>query len=278
MRTSTVSLLIFVFWALSLAQGQMKDTPNDGRDNNDGSDGPKCEGEVQGGLLDGILGLDGSLEAGGSACPPKLASTGRSTSTSSGSAFSSVTQMVASSQTRVSPSGSSTATVPLATSSASKKGTSTAVVAGIALAVLFIGFIVGLILHRRRLWYTGARRPTGTISPFTLIAQSGRTGRDVRDIGVDKLPPRLFPTREEMEDLERRMPQEAPSDSARERILHLISTRSSTSTRRASDLEAQLHAAREQIDMLSTRMDGLEVTADYARVMGTSNESPPEYV
>jgi hypothetical protein len=81
-----------------------------------------------------------------------------------------------------------------------------------------------------------------------------------------------------MEDLERRMPQEAPSDSARERILHLISTRSSTSTRRASDLEAQLHAAREQIDMLSTRMDGLEVTADYARVMGTSNEAPPEYV
>jgi predicted ArsR family transcriptional regulator len=78
-----------------------------------------------------------------------------------------------------------------------------------------------------------------------------------------------------MEDLERRMPQEAPSDSARERILHLISTRSSTSTRRASDLEAQLHAAREQIDMLSTRMDGL---ADYARVMGTSNEAPPEYV
>jgi hypothetical protein len=39
----------------------MKDTPNDGRDNNDGSDGPKCEGEVQGGLLDGILGLVGSF-------------------------------------------------------------------------------------------------------------------------------------------------------------------------------------------------------------------------
>jgi hypothetical protein len=80
----------------------------------------------------------------------------------------------------------------------------------------------------------------------------------------------------DLQDLERSTTRETAGSGTR-RVLRLMSIRSS-STRASPDVRAELEAAKEQINMLLTRMHLLEANANSTYGAGFSNESPPAYV
>ncbi|KAJ7924071.1 hypothetical protein B0H13DRAFT_1864368 [Mycena leptocephala] len=176
----------------------------------------------------------------------------------------------------------------------------TRVIAGISISVasIVIGLAIALILRarcRRRGAKLGAseiNRQANTISPFTLNTQIGGNvdtaapgDSDVRSISAStiarqRLETELLAMHEKMIDLqalERRTSAVATDSSESRRILRPMWMRG-TSTRRSPDLEAQLQAAREHIDMLMARINALEADAECPFQAGISDGPPPAYV
>ncbi|KAJ7726030.1 hypothetical protein B0H14DRAFT_3002622 [Mycena olivaceomarginata] len=218
--------------------------------------------------------------------------------TSSGRTFRSGTQT----------SGPSASARPGASQITTRKGISARVVAGIsvALAILFVNILILLTLRVRRRRYRRRameqRAITNTISPFTMVNSPTNlipnvaNPLEVRSISAGsisrkQLESELLNAQETMVELERITVSSVgvTRGSARSRILRLISKRSVSSGggtsshsvpaggRAPPDLAAQLQAAREQIDMLVTRIHALEANTD-PWGMGMSDLPPPEYV
>jgi hypothetical protein len=133
-------------------------------------------------------------------------------------------------------------------------------------------------------------RAATTISPFTLITEASTPRSrsatlseesDVRSISPStiarqRLETQLHAATEKVADLEGRERFDGGDGSADSSMRRLMSARSAST--RLPEVEAQLQAAREQIDMLVTRINALEENSDagWGRVIG--DEPPPEYV
>ncbi|KAJ7909825.1 hypothetical protein B0H13DRAFT_2329968 [Mycena leptocephala] len=142
----------------------------------------------------------------------------------------------------------------------------------VAVASVVVGLTIALLLcakHRRHTAKHGATavdRDANTVSPFTLVTEMDGRNTSPRDSDIRSMA--------DLQDLER---SSTTADSGTRRMSGLISMRSS-STRGVPDVEAQLEASREQINMLVTRMQALEATTNSAYGAGISNEPPPAYV
>ncbi|KAJ7909819.1 hypothetical protein B0H13DRAFT_1877320 [Mycena leptocephala] len=165
----------------------------------------------------------------------------------------------------------------------------------VAVASVVVGLIIALIVctkRRRRAakhHATAIDREANTVSPFALITQmdghndetapSGDS--NVRRTSASTIPRQDLETElrmvhekmADLQDLERSSTRET-ADSGTRRVLRLMSIRSS-STRASPDVRAELEAAKEQINMLLTRMHVLEANANSAYGAEFSNESPP---
>ncbi|KAJ7909821.1 hypothetical protein B0H13DRAFT_2490032 [Mycena leptocephala] len=191
------------------------------------------------------------------------------------------------------PSGSATATKH-------RKPVPPRVIAAICVAVasVVVGLTIALILcakHRRRAAKheaTAVDRDANTVSPFTLITQMDGPNDEAtppRDadlwdvspstVARQRLETELREVHEKMADLQdlSRSSTRAAAGSGVRGVLRLMSM-PSTATRGLPDVEAQLEASREQINMLMTRMQALEANANSAYGVGFSNEPPPAYV
>jgi hypothetical protein len=164
-------------------------------------------------------------------------------------------------------------------------------------ASVVVGLNIALILcakHRRAAKHhpTAINRDANTVSPFTLVMQmDGRTDGTTarRDSDVRRVSPSTI-TRQDLES-ELRIVHEKMADlqdlersstgttagSGMPRVLRLMSM-PSTSTMGSPDVQAQLEASREQINMLVMRMHALEANVNSAYGVGISNEPPPAYV
>ncbi|KAJ7844884.1 hypothetical protein B0H14DRAFT_2775713 [Mycena olivaceomarginata] len=175
-------------------------------------------------------------------------------------------------------------------------------VIAVALSIFLFCFAAILVWHirRRRRQRQAAKssemridRATTTISPFTLITEASTPRSrsatlseesDVRSISAStiarqRLETQLHAATEKVADLEGRERfdgGDSSGGSGMRRMLRLMSARSAST--RLPEVEAQLQAAREQIDMLVTRINALEENSDagWRRVIG--DEPPPEYV
>ncbi|KAJ7187492.1 hypothetical protein GGX14DRAFT_702113 [Mycena pura] len=186
------------------------------------------------------------------------------------------------------------------------KGISARVVAGISvtLAVLFITiFILMTMWVRRRLGRraTKQRALSNTISPFSMVhfpanpIPNVANSLEVRSISAgsltrQQLESELLNAQEKMVKLERiAVPSGGATPGYARSRLRLAFTRGVSSGggtwsrgvpaggRASPDLIAQLQEAREQIDMLVTRIHALEANADPWGI-GMSDQPPPEYV
>ncbi|KAJ7918279.1 hypothetical protein B0H13DRAFT_1869464 [Mycena leptocephala] len=157
---------------------------------------------------------------------------------------------------------------------------------------------IALILwakHRRRAAKkeaTAIEHDANTVSPFTLITQMDGPNDEAtppRDADLCDVSPstvarqhletELREVHEKMADLQdqERSSTRAATGSGMRGVLRLMSM-PSTATRGLPDVEAQLEASREQINMLVTRMQALEANTNSAYGAGFSNEPPPAYV
>jgi hypothetical protein len=158
---------------------------------------------------------------------------------------------------------------------------------------VIVGLTIALLLcakHRRRAAKHGATavdRNANTVSPFTLVTEMDGRNTSPRDSNIRSVSPNtitqqgleteLRMVNEKMADLQDLERSSTTADSGTRRMSGLISMRSS-SRRGVPDVEAQLEASREQINMLVTRMQALEATTNSAYGAGISNEPPPAYV
>jgi BMFP domain-containing protein YqiC len=149
--------------------------------------------------------------------------------------------------------------------------------------------------HRRRAAKNGAtviEHDANTVSTFTLITQMDGPNDETtppRDadlwdvssstVARQRLETELREVHEKMADLQdlSRSSTRVATGSGVRGVLRLMSM-PSTATRGLPDVEAQLEASREQINMLMTRMQALEANANSAYGVGFSNEPPPAYV
>ncbi|KAJ7033897.1 hypothetical protein C8F04DRAFT_1183645 [Mycena alexandri] len=161
---------------------------------------------------------------------------------------------------------SSSTSLPVAGSPAPKKPIPTVSVVGIivALTVLLFSLAVVSVYRRRRL--RGADPPADTISPFTVPCTALVDGNGHRQ----RLESQLTAAQEKMASLEGLETYATPrvmGGSTARGVLRLISGKGTV--RRASageggspDVEAQLRAAREQINMLLARMNAIEANTE----------------
>jgi hypothetical protein len=170
------------------------------------------------------------------------------------------------------------------------------------MASIVVGLTIALILyakHRRRVakhGTTAVDHDANTVSPFMLSTQmdghtnktTPRRGPEVRSvsrstIARQHLETELRMVHEKMVDLQHRETDRERSStgptagSRTHRMLRLPSMRRS-STRGSPDVQAQLEASREQIDMLVMRIHALEANANSPYGARVSNELPPSYV
>ncbi|KAF8145874.1 hypothetical protein K438DRAFT_1781589 [Mycena galopus ATCC 62051] len=169
---------------------------------------------------------------------------------------------------------SSSTSLPVAGPPAPKEPIPTGSVAGIivALTILLFGLAVASIYLRRRLRQRGADPPADTIAPFTGPGTALADWNGHRQ----RLENQLTAAQERMASLEGLETCATPGvmgDSTERGILRLISgkgpvLRAPVREGGSPDVEAQLQAAREQINMLLARMNALEA----------NTEPPPQYV
>ncbi|KAJ6564033.1 hypothetical protein B0H19DRAFT_1067632 [Mycena capillaripes] len=227
-----------------------------------------------------------STATGNSATSPPLAGTTTARVTASASSLTST------------GTGNSATSPPLAGSTTASTRLPTKAIGVIVFTVMIVMFMSfsGAIffLRRRRLHRraterdaTQTRRQTGTISPFTLITQIDSPNEmntgiaaeyDARSIGENtmarqQLETELLAVQEKMVGLgdeERRTTMEGSS-------VHTMS-RPASMPATSGNAEAQLKAAREQINRLMLRVNALEANTDPAWELAMSREPPPEYV
>ncbi|KAJ6524330.1 hypothetical protein B0H19DRAFT_1386180 [Mycena capillaripes] len=173
-----------------------------------------------------------------------------------------------------------------------RKGISTRVVAGISVALvsLFINILVlstlGVRRRRLRRSATDQRAIPNTISPFTMVHSPvnpiPNVANPLRSINAGGI------TRQQLES-ELLNAREKDGRAGRNYCIFRggntrLCSKSDSAVdihedrgRASPDLAAQLQAAREQIDMLVTRIQALEANTD-PWGMGMSDQPPPEYV
>ena len=156
-------------------------------------------------------------------------------------------------------------------------GTVAAIAVAVTMAVVWAGTTLLRRIRRRaeKLSDTEMNPAVTTISPFTLLAETssrgtGRTMGKMRTIGRQRLETQLCVARGKMVDLEDVVEGGTSSDRDAERGNQLVCARN-VSAAPPSDLEAELRAAREQINILVARMNAIE----WGVCIG--HDPPPEY-
>ncbi|KAJ7861457.1 hypothetical protein B0H14DRAFT_2742317 [Mycena olivaceomarginata] len=277
MRLSTSSLVLLALWAAKLGRGQ-KEGKHEGGKNNQPLPTNFCLA-----LDPGSQVTSSTTSISSDPGPPNGASPSFFVDSSSGSApFSQTTSIP-----RTTDSTQATSAPEAGPTHRAKSRIHAGGIAAIAVVLSILLFCLAAILvwhiRRRRRQRQAAKssemridRAATTISPFTLITEASTPPQQERNAERRRLETQLHAATEKIADIEGRERFDGGDGSADSGMRRLMSARSAST--RLPEVEAQLQAAREQIDMLVTRINALEENSDagWGRVIG--DEPPPEYV